>query len=93
MFLLELRPGHYIDLFLSRHYIDPYFSLFRPIRVTIVENFRTVRGLSLNSSVFPGNPFKIHWDGFYFPVATRNRKWDLCTEVGGGKLGDGIDIY
>lgn len=40
MFLLELRPGHYIDLFfLSRHYIDPFFSLFRPIRVTILENF------------------------------------------------------
>lgn len=80
MFLLELRPGHYIDLFfLSRHYIDPYFPLFRPIRVTIVENFRTVRGLSLNSSTFPGNPFKIHWAGFY-SLASQEIQNGICVQ-------------
>ena len=37
MFLLELRPGHYIDLFLSRHYIDPYFSLLWKILEQLVD--------------------------------------------------------
>ena len=61
-YILCLVPssGHYIDVFIQFPSLYwPVISLFRPIRVTILENFRIVRGLILNSSAFPGNPFKI----------------------------------
>ena len=65
---LTLSSGHYTDvLFSFRHYIDLLFSLFWPIRVTILENFRAVWGLTLNSSVFPGNSFKIPLGGVFIP--------------------------
>lgn len=57
---LSISSGHYTDvfiLFLSLYW--PIVSLFRPIRVTILENFRAVWGLILNSSDFPGNSLKI----------------------------------
>lgn len=95
-YILCLVPGsgHYIDVFIQFPSLYwPVISLFRPIRVTILENFRIVRGLILNSSAFPGNSFKMPLREFLFLNFTRNTKWDLRTEVGGEKLGDGIDIY
>jgi len=44
-------------------------------------------GLILNSSAFHGKFFKIPLREFLFLNFTRNAKWNLCTEVGGGKLG------
>lgn len=57
---LSLSSGHYTDVFiLFPSLYWPVISLFRPIRVTILENFRIVRGLILNSSAFHGKSFKI----------------------------------
>lgn len=57
---LALSSGHYTDVFiLFPSLYWPIVSLFRPIRVTILENFRAVWGLILNSSDFPGNSLKI----------------------------------
>lgn len=95
-YILCLVPssGHYIDVFIQFPSLYwPVISLFRPIRVTILENFRIVMGLILNSSAFHGKSFKIPLREFLFLNFTRNAKWNLCTEVGGGKLGDRIDIY
>ena len=69
------------------------YRRFYSVSVTILENFRIVMGLILNSSAFHGKFFKIPLREFLFLNFTRNAKWNLCTEVGGGKLGDRIDIY
>ena len=84
MFLLDLRLGHYIDLFfLSRHYIDPFFSLYRPIRVTILENFGKTRRISLYFLYFPCHS---HTDTTGIPLVfylQRVSQMDRAEELGG----------